>query len=253
MLQLFRSAALYTTHPAVVIAAALLLFLDWCNLPDRPDARSTGATYCPFSSPYRGSMHGRPIPVVLYRTATGIQGRVELQADVKVEPRFERLDSVVFPGVPRRSGFWGMTRRVESVIFLGSDSLTTNERALVVPVVVAALEAEPGMPEAIGWPYDLLKSGSTSRTDVLIGGFIHNAFALLLAVVVVAGFPRLVIAATRINGDYVRRRIHENRSSKGLCPMCRYNLQGNPENGCSECGWNRTPVTHLATPSPPLP
>lgn len=29
------------------------------------------------------------------------------------------------------------------------------------------------------------------------------------------------------------------RRRKGVCPMCAYNLRGDLENGCSECGWGR--------------
>ncbi len=40
-----------------------------------------------------------------------------------------------------------------------------------------------------------------------------------------------------VPGPFKRRR----RMRKGLCPKCKYNLCGNYDAGCSECGWGRQP------------
>ncbi len=32
------------------------------------------------------------------------------------------------------------------------------------------------------------------------------------------------------------------RTRRGLCPMCGYDLRGNLDAGCPECGWNRAEV-----------
>jgi hypothetical protein len=183
-------------------------------------------------------MHGRPIPVVLYRTPTGIQGRLQWNDDGRLEPGVEHLDSVLFAAVPRRSGFWGLTCRVERVNLLDSDSLTAEERAQVIPVVLATVESEPDLAEAIGWPYQLLKSGITQRSERLAGGYLHNRLAGSLAVIVIAGLPRLAIAASRQVRDSRRTSRAHRRHAAGACPLCGYDLQRNFGDGCPECGWN---------------
>ncbi|UCD73956.1 MAG: hypothetical protein JSV91_09180 [Phycisphaerales bacterium] len=57
------------------------------------------------------------------------------------------------------------------------------------------------------------------------GAAVNTVFYAALLWLLLAMTPR---AARR----YLRRRY-------GLCPNCEYDLRGNPDGGCPECGWNR--------------
>lgn len=41
------------------------------------------------------------------------------------------------------------------------------------------------------------------------------------------------------------------RRAKGLCPACAYDLKGELNNGCPECGWNRDDVRPPVLTVPP--
>lgn len=78
------------------------------------------------------------------------------------------------------------------------------------------------------WAKDGLRVPRALPIRVLYAGFAVNAFiyaALWFALLF--GF-----GATRTARRAIRKR-------RGLCPMCKYNVRGDLDSGCPECGWNR--------------
>ena len=48
-----------------------------------------------------------------------------------------------------------------------------------------------------------------------------------------------IVVGVLLVGDWRERRAGR-RASKGLCPRCAYDLRGDLDSGCPECGWNRS-------------
>jgi len=71
----------------------------------------------------------------------------------------------------------------------------------------------------------LVKNGAVEYSRVLISGYLHNAFALMLCVSFVIG----------IRSRHVLLR-EQRRLAKFLCPSCKYDIRGLSSKVCPECG-----------------
>jgi len=58
--------------------------------------------------------------------------------------------------------------------------------------------------------------------------------------VVFAGIPFVVIEVPLMLNDLERARRAAAERRRGCCPICAYDLRGEFDKGCSECGWGRT-------------
>lgn len=69
--------------------------------------------------------------------------------------------------------------------------------------------------------------------------YVYYLYWPVLDVLAVLGFPSMlagpVIAITMLaEGESIKR-----QDASGYCPMCKYDLRGDLDSGCPECGWNR--------------
>ena len=99
------------------------------------------------------------------------------------------------------------------------------------------MEAEPDGPESVGLGYEVLKAGNVATRQRLIGGYVHNGFTLVFAMMVMLGFPRLVAAAVRRVLEGRSERLINQRMDLGYCPRCGYDLKRDFSARCPECGW----------------
>lgn len=235
-----RALAGILTYPPLCIICGLLLLLDWTSLPRTPAASSTAARYCPFTPAWRGAMHGRTVPVELWRTPNGLAVTFAASGRPPVPDDWQGIyEFSLFRDLVRSRGFWGMTSATERIQIFGDQSLTQAEHAQLIPTLVRAFDAEPDWQAADPLTYSLLKSGGTTRTHVLFKGYVHNAIAIMLASLFLAGLPRTVAAIPSAVAQWPRERREDRRLSRGLCPTCAYDLRADFESGCPECGWNR--------------
>lgn len=212
------------TSLAVLIAAALALVWSWSSLVSRPGDRSwLGPEY------RRSTAHGRPLPIEFARGPAGLVARPWAVHQQPWPDGVTPLDGVcVFQDMPRRFGVWALTREVVQVMVLGAEQLSPVELTQVQPVTLRAIDSMEDGPQLFARSYNLLSRGVWSETRVLWGGYIHNAFAMLPASILVAGTGLWLMGLWK--GERARRRVQA-----GLCPQCRYPLPV-PAARCSECG-----------------
>jgi hypothetical protein len=225
------------TKPRIVVASAILLFVDWGCLPFRPGAHSRCASYFPFQlNEPRGSGPWH-IPIAVYRTPLGLEARFR---GVEVPNQWQDTGVGVFPPRTSDTGFWGLTSRVRSgVRLIGQEALSQQERDELVGALIRGIESEPDGPESVRPAYDLLKAGNQPATQRLAGGYIHNVFAVMLALLIVVGSPRLVATSIRQFIDWQKKRLADRRLGLGCCPRCGYDLKGDFSVRCPECAWEQ--------------
>lgn len=79
-------------------------------------------------------------------------------------------------------------------------------------------------------------SGQQPLYRACLSGYFHNTVAITLASLCV---PAFVVGVRNLGRNRIRRR----RMARGMCPECDYELRGNLDAGCPECGWRRTTHT----------
>ncbi len=101
---------------------------------------------------------------------------------------------------------------------------------------------------SVGWPLVCIESSHLALSPTVFTRAIHitnfNApvgivlpYSPLLGNLSINSFfyGLLAYGLWLIPGPFKRRR----RKRKGLCPKCKYNLRGDHDAGCPECGWGR--------------
>lgn len=225
------------THPALCITCGVLLFLDWCSLPNTMTRRSTAAQYCPLNSPRLGTVYIPRLPVQLARTRAGLRATLLGNGPPPIPDDWEPVYEFTLARLPaRQSGFWAMTARTEGITFYGDESLAPAERDQLFPALIAAFDSATDGPALDPIAYSLLKVGVMSRAETLPAGYFHNAMAVTAGLLLLAGLPRTAFAIARLSFE----RREQQRRARGLCPACGYDLSSDFMAGCPECGWNRS-------------
>ena len=138
-------------------------------------------------------------------------------------------------------GFWAPTTRTDRHTIKVSDgnSLSPEQRAAARRLFIEQSGAAAWLSRA---DVQTLTTTDIDRTRTLYLGFLHNAAAIVVAILFLASLAW--VPKTR---SYLRARIGEHRLARGVCPRCSYNLHGLREPTCPECG------TPLSRPAPPQP
>jgi len=232
-----RALARALTHPALCITCGVLLFFDWCSLANTMTRRSTAAQYCPLNPRRLGTVYIPRLPVKLARTRAGLRATLLGNGPLLIPDDWEPVHEFALARLPaRQSGFWAMTARTEGITFYGDESLTPAERDQLFPALIAAFESATDGPALDPLAHSLLKAGVMSRTETLPAGYFHNAMAVMVGLLLLAGLPRTAVAIIQLSFE----RREQKRRARGLCPACAYDLRGEFNSGCPECGWNHS-------------
>lgn len=133
------------------------------------------------------------------------------------------------------SGFWAMTQETRNATL----RVNTFKRSLTLAEQRRIHQQFADLIQEYDWNLDaeyvaILRSGGGLLRRTLWSGYRHNVVAAFL------------VTAFLCSIGWVPKRIATRRRdqamSSGLCPECRYDLQGLAENGCPECGWQREAV-----------
>jgi hypothetical protein len=215
-------------NPACFFVLALVLFTDWISLPNNPGARSSLSP----RPPVRGSAHGRPVPVELYRTPSGL--KAELYGMDAPPATWERVEGFsLFTDKLRRSGMWGITHEVQVLSVLNPADLTPVELAQMPAVVLSAIDRSGDREVFVAnGTVELLQSPSLTAARDLPQGYIHNAFAVSIGT--------LVLLSAALNCRRVfREAAVRGRKARGECLSCGYSLASSSTRECPECGTPR--------------
>ena len=234
---------------AAVLVSVLLL--NWFSLPNQPGAVSTLSP----RAHQRSTAHGRPVPIVLFRTPSGLQAQSTIDP-TPIQPSWRIVHGfLLFQDIPRRQGFWGLTRESTKLTVLNPSDLTRAEIDTLGPVL---LEAMPGAlrqdDHRLDQAAELLGTGSFaigatptwSRSRSLPWGYVHNTFTALLAT---AAFISVALAS----GRTYRTSLTHNRRLGGVCIVCGYNLHNSPGDACPECGHRHKLTSASPSASSPPP
>ncbi|MCC6678002.1 MAG: hypothetical protein IT436_12735 [Phycisphaerales bacterium] len=234
-----RPLARIIAHPALCALCGVLLFVDWAALPDSRSARSTAARWFPFvDAGTTGCVFS--FPIELSRSPAGLHAVYRTEKSVPIPSDRDPIYGVsIWRARSTSAGFWGLTSKTESLTIYGADSLASEDRPRLLPALLALYDAAPDLHEMDPVGHGLLRSNLFSRTTTLRAGYLHNALAIALGVLFLAGLPRSLIATARRIATFRGERRSERRLAHGLCPPCGYDLRGEFEAGCPECGWNR--------------
>ncbi len=137
---------------------------------------------------------------------------------------------------PRRqpSGVWAITRETWDPTVHISPGITATPLTAEETLRVRSDYAD--VVERSGWNTradygDLIRAGSGAITRVTWTGYTHNAISATLATALLLSFGWV--------RDQARAKRERLAILIGLCPSCRYDLRGEHEQGCPECGWRR--------------
>jgi hypothetical protein len=127
-------------------------------------------------------------------------------------------------------GFWAPTSHIDRhhIDINGGADYTPAQRAAARRQFVE----QSGAAAFLSRPdFQTLTTTDIDRTRPIALGYLHNtaaAAALILFLLSLRWLPQ--------TPAWIRTRIGARRLSRGLCPRCRYNLQGLREPRCPECG-----------------
>lgn len=132
----------------------------------------------------------------------------------------------------RTGGFWAVTRAWWDPairVYAQSRNLTAAEVEALRPQFADIIER--GEYSSLSNYADLIRTGAGPFKRIVWSGYVHNAISLMLA------------WATLISFGWVRERSQARRHAAlmaiGCCPDCQYDLRGDLQRGCPECGWRR--------------
>jgi hypothetical protein len=133
----------------------------------------------------------------------------------------------------RRSGVWAITRETWDPTL----RVTPMARALTKAEMDQARAQYADMVEREQWSSQadfaqMIRNNATPEHRVLWRGYLHNAITVLVGTL-------SVLSMTWIR-DHMRVRQARLALAAGFCPACRYDLRGDLDAGCPECGWRRT-------------
>lgn len=218
----------------------MLICADWATLPDTRSARSAAARWFPHaSSDATGCIFS--FPVDFYRSPDGFHAVCRVETVGPFPGDWESVSTLFISRARATStGVWGLTSRTERLGLYGEETLPPEDRARVVPALLATYESIPAYRDMDPIGYSLLKADLLSRKVNLRTGYLHNAAAITLALLFLAALPRTFITTARHLANLLRERREAHRRARGLCPACAYDLRSDFPTGCPECGWNRT-------------
>ncbi len=129
-------------------------------------------------------------------------------------------------------GVWAITRHrwnPAMIIAPGTRSLTADEMQRVRNEFADIVQRERW--SSIEGYAEQLRNSEPPAQRIVWGGYVHNSVSALLALATMLSFG-WVLDRRRARGEIIALR-------KGLCPACRYDLRGEINDGCPECGWRR--------------
>ncbi len=130
----------------------------------------------------------------------------------------------------RERGFWAATTEIRDTslrFYPHGAAFTPDEQAHIRTAIANSLNEKGEDPLFVA----TLRAGGGEFEQVIWTGYLHNAAALCLGSVFLlslGGIPRRIITERRADAR-----------ARGLCPQCRYDLRGETDAGCPECGWGR--------------
>lgn len=210
-------AGQFLRHPVVIVPLLLFLFYE---------ANAVGA----LGGRTRSTMHGRPLPVAVYRSETGLE--VRFGAD-SYDPPPDDLRPVhgviLFQDILRKEGSWWPTRQTTSLKLLEHGDLSVAEQQLLLPSLAAAFGRQPGYADAYRRSADLVRTGVWSASTPLPVGIARNCMDAAAAV-------WLLIVGVLSSMAGARAARERKRAARGECPACGFNLAGLEGRPCPECG-----------------
>ncbi|MCH8825221.1 MAG: hypothetical protein IH984_17130 [Planctomycetes bacterium] len=222
-----RHTIRFIQKPVVSVLFGVALFLDACSL-------GQGSTV--------GSIITQPLPRQCggyYSTfaiiVEGVQGAELMDQESVSDFNLDEEKVIGFASCyprPSYSGWWAITEQTHNAtlrVLSQTRSFTLQEQQRLPQQFAELIEKNEWYLNA---EYvDKLRSGGGKLRRILWSGYIHNVVATFLATAFLFSF------------GWLPKRIASNRreqaQSSGLCPECRYDLQGLAEEGCPECGWGR--------------
>jgi hypothetical protein len=225
----------YLRKPAVLVSLAVIIWLSAALIPSNRTNRSTLASL--LNPPRLSTAHGRPVPIVVYRTPAGLEAHIEVEGPSGSPPDAERLTIQFFQDLRRRSGLWALTREsIRLHVWDHDGALAAAEFSTLPGILRDAIEREEHGPVLFARTHDLVRDGVFVRTRTLRRGYVHNALTAPFALLLVIGLVSLAHERLQRARELFERARSAHRVRQGLCQHCGYDSSSWRGETCPECG-----------------
>lgn len=223
--------AAFVSSPIIILIAAGALTVDWLALNDDALNHSVAARWHGLRNGRGSALHGHALPVRFGRGPDGIRACSSFGEGDRYTADVQPLYVYVFRELPQRYGWWGLTREVRRLTILDPEGQLTSQEVTRLPSIAATFLVEQKlMDDDTHEPtLDMLRSGTLTRSRVLVAGYIHNCIAILLVLTISLGAP---LWLTRL----YRQARSDRWRKQGKCAACGFARAGLTHSRCPECG-----------------